>query len=81
MEHRLAAVPAADGVGYGRLMELNVAGTQAALEAYRKELMEPKTAVADGFGDARLAVVRLPCAVAARLQEAGLAMVGAVPVQ
>ena len=44
MERRLAAILAADVVGYSRLMEADEAGTRAALKAHRKELIEPKTA-------------------------------------
>ena len=40
MERRLAAILAADVVGYSRLMGQNEAGTLAALEAHRRELIE-----------------------------------------
>jgi adenylate cyclase len=39
---RLAAILAADVVGYSRLMETNEAGTLAALKAHRKELVDIK---------------------------------------
>jgi adenylate cyclase len=39
---RLAAILAADVVGYSRLMEANEAGTLAALKAHRKELVDVK---------------------------------------
>jgi class 3 adenylate cyclase/pimeloyl-ACP methyl ester carboxylesterase len=44
MERRLAAILAADVVGYSRLMERDEAATLAALKAHRKELIEPKVA-------------------------------------
>jgi adenylate cyclase len=42
MERRLAAILAADVVGYSRLMAADEAGTLGALKAHRKELIEPK---------------------------------------
>lgn len=42
MERRLAAILAADVVGYSRLMEIDEAGTLAALKAHRDELIEPE---------------------------------------
>jgi TolB-like protein/class 3 adenylate cyclase len=44
MERRLAAILAADVVGYSRLMGENEAGTLAALKTHRKELLKPKAA-------------------------------------
>jgi adenylate cyclase len=44
MERRLAAILAADVVGYSRLMALDEAGTHARLKALRKDFLEPKTA-------------------------------------
>jgi adenylate cyclase len=44
MERRLAAILAADVVGYSRLMEQDEAGTFARLRAHRKELYEPEIA-------------------------------------
>ena len=44
MERRLAAILAADVVGYSRLMGVNEAGTLAALSAHRKELIDAKIA-------------------------------------
>lgn len=41
MEHRLAAVLAADMVGYSRLMEADERGTLARLRAHRIELIDP----------------------------------------
>jgi adenylate cyclase len=41
-KRRLAAILAADTVGYSRLMEANEAGTLAALKAHRKELVDVK---------------------------------------
>ncbi len=42
MERRLAAILAADVVGYSRLMGVDEAGTLAALNAHREELIDPK---------------------------------------
>ena len=42
MERRLAAILAADVVGYSRLMGEEEAGTLTALKALRKELLAPK---------------------------------------
>ncbi len=42
MERRLAAIFAADVVGYSRLMEHDEAGTLAALKAHRKQFIDPK---------------------------------------
>lgn len=44
MERKLAAIVAADVVGYSRLMGEDEAGTLAALRRHREELIEPKTA-------------------------------------
>src|SRR5918999_3729343 len=44
MERRLAAILAADVVGYSRLMGVNEAGTLAALKSHRKELVDEKIA-------------------------------------
>jgi adenylate cyclase len=44
MERRLAAIMAADVVGYSRLMEQDEAGTLAALKGRRKEVLEPLVA-------------------------------------
>jgi adenylate cyclase len=41
IERRLAAILAADVVGYSRLMEADEAGTLAALKSRRKEVLEP----------------------------------------
>ncbi len=42
MERRLAAILAADVVGYSRLMSEDEAGTLVALQAHRAELFDPK---------------------------------------
>ena len=42
MERRLAAILAADVVGYSRLMAADEAGTHQALKAHRKNFVEPK---------------------------------------
>jgi class 3 adenylate cyclase len=44
MERRLTAILAADVVGYSRLMELDEAGTLAALKSHREELIDPEIA-------------------------------------
>ncbi|HXV26135.1 MAG TPA: tetratricopeptide repeat protein [Alphaproteobacteria bacterium] len=44
VQRRLAAILAADVVGYSRLMELDEAGSMAALKARRKEVLEPLVA-------------------------------------
>jgi TolB-like protein/Tfp pilus assembly protein PilF len=44
MERKLAAIMAADVVGYGRLMGQDEAGTFERLRAHRKELFEPEIA-------------------------------------
>src|SRR5678815_563252 len=44
MERRLAAILAADVVGYSALMERDEAGTFARLKAGRRELFEPEIA-------------------------------------
>ena len=41
MERKLAAILAADVVGYSRLVEQDEAGTLAALRAWRKDVLEP----------------------------------------
>jgi TolB-like protein/class 3 adenylate cyclase/Flp pilus assembly protein TadD len=74
MERRLAAILAADVVGYSRLMEQDEAGTFARLRAHRKELFEPEIAAHHGhvfklMGDGLLAefasvVEAVECAVA-----------------
>ena len=73
-QRRLAAILAADVVGYSRLMEADEAGTLAALRAHRKELIDPKIAEHGGrtvklMGDGALVefasvVDAVECAVA-----------------
>jgi adenylate cyclase len=48
MQRRLAAILAADVVGYSRLMERDEAGTLAALKALRAELIDPAIAEHQG---------------------------------
>jgi class 3 adenylate cyclase/pimeloyl-ACP methyl ester carboxylesterase len=48
MARRLAAILAADVVGYSGLMERDEAGTLVALKAHRAELIDPKVAAHDG---------------------------------
>lgn len=74
MERRLAAILAADVVGYSRLMAADEAGTHAHLKALRRHIIEPQIAEHRGFvvkltGDgllAEFASVRdaVECAVA-----------------
>ncbi len=74
MERRLAAILAADVVGYSRLMEIDEAGTLAALKAHREELIDPAIAEHRGrlvklMGDGALVefasvVDAITCAVA-----------------
>jgi TolB-like protein len=47
-QRRLAAILAADVVGYSRMMEADEAGTLAALKARRKEVLEPLVAQHQG---------------------------------
>ena len=48
MERRLAAILAADVVGYSRLIREDEAGTLAALKAHREQLIAPKVAERKG---------------------------------
>ena len=48
LQRRLAAILAADVVGYSRLMELDEAGTLGALKARRKEIVSPLVAKHQG---------------------------------
>ena len=48
VECRLAAILAADVVGYSRLMGQDEEGTLAQLRAYRAELIDPKIAEHNG---------------------------------
>jgi adenylate cyclase len=74
MERRLAAILAADVVGYSRLMGLDEAATLAALDALRRELIDPAIASRGGrivklTGDGMLVefasvVAAVDCAVA-----------------
>ncbi len=48
MERRLAAILAADVVGYSRLIGEDEAGTLATLKAHRKELIDPTVAKHNG---------------------------------
>ena len=48
MARRLAAILAADVVGYSKLMAEDEAGTLAALKAHRRELFDPETAKRGG---------------------------------
>ena len=53
MERRLAAILAADMVGYSRLMEADEEGTIARQKAHRDELIDPKIAECNGRVDTR----------------------------
>ena len=60
MERRLAAILVADVVGYSRLIRADEEGTLAALNALRKDLIDPKIAEHQGrivklMGDGMLA--------------------------
>ena len=48
MERRLAAILAADVVGYSRLMSVDEVGTIAALKTHRRELIDPVIAAHHG---------------------------------
>jgi adenylate cyclase len=48
VERRLAAILAADVVGYSRLMEADEEGTLAALKAIRREVADPRIAAHRG---------------------------------
>ncbi len=68
MERRLAAILAADVVGYSRLIREDEAGTLGALKAHREQLIAPKVAERKGrivklMGDGLL--VEFPSAVEA----------------
>jgi adenylate cyclase len=68
MERRLAAILAADVVGYSRLIREDEAGTLAALKVHREQLIEPKVAERKGrivklMGDGLL--IEFPSAVEA----------------
>lgn len=73
VERRLAAILAADVVGYSRLMGVDEVGTLRALKACRKELIDPEISARDGrivktTGDGMLvefasAVQAVACAV------------------
>jgi len=51
VQRRLAAVLAADVVGYSRLMGIDEAGTLARLKAMRRDVLDP--AIARPFGPGR----------------------------
>jgi adenylate cyclase len=62
MERRLAAIMAADVVGYSRLIRADEEGTIAALKALRADLIDPKIAEHHGrivklMGDGMLAEI------------------------
>jgi adenylate cyclase len=74
VERRLAAILAADVVGYSRLVGIDEEGTLAALKALRKSLIDPKVTehrgrIVKNTGDGALvefasAVDAVRCAVA-----------------
>lgn len=78
MNRRLAAILAADVVGYSRLVELDEAGTLAALRERRKGILDPTVARHHGrivkvMGDGVLvefgsAVNAVACAVELQMQ-------------
>ena len=81
LERRLAAILAADVVGYSRLMERDEAGTLSALKARRNNVLQPLIAKHHGrmakvMGDGALiefasAVDAVECAVHGSLIEFG----------
>ena len=81
MVRRLAGLLVADVVGYSRLMELDEAGTLAALKAHREEVFDPAIAEHRGrivklMGDGALVefasvVDAVTCAVAIQTGMAG----------
>ena len=87
MERRLAAILVADVVGYSRLLRADEAGTLAALQATRKDILDPLIDKHRGrlvklMGDGALvefasAVAAVQCAV--ELQEAVEAANGGLP--
>src|SRR5215813_9604962 len=87
VERRLAAILAADVVGYSRLMEVDEAGTLAALKTRHKDVLEPLVAKYQGrifkvTGDGMLvefgsAVNAVQCAV--ELQHGTVAANGDLP--
>ena len=76
VERRLAAIVAADVVGYSRLMGADEIGTLRALRAYRREVIDPAIAARHGrivktTGDGLLAefpsaVEAVACAISAQ---------------
>lgn len=84
VERRLAAILAADVVGFSRLMALDEEGTLTRLKAHRRGLIDPKTSehhgrVINTMGDGMLiefasAVDAARCAVA--IQRAGAELAG-----
>src|SRR5213080_2293344 len=87
MTRKLAAIIAADVVGYSRLMGDDEAGTLAALKTHRRELIDPKIAEHKGrivktTGDGLLVefpsvVEAVACAVA--VQRGMAARISAIP--
>jgi adenylate cyclase len=47
-QRRLAAIVAADGAGYPRLMGRDESGTLAALKSLRREIVDPRVARYNG---------------------------------
>ncbi len=93
MERRLAAILAADVVGYSRLMGEDEAGTYVALRTLREELIEPQLAAHDGriiklMGDGVLAefasavnAVNCAAAIQRELAELNVDPTSARPIQ
>ena len=61
MERRLAAILAADVVGYSRLMGEDETGTLDAVRAHREGLIEPKIAEHSRGADDRDQFIRASC--------------------
>jgi class 3 adenylate cyclase len=51
VQRRLAAILAADVVGYSRMVEADEAGTIARLKTIQSELLEPMVALVDRFAN------------------------------
>jgi class 3 adenylate cyclase len=60
VQRRLAAILAADVVGYSRLMEADETGTLAALKTLRRELIDPRMATYRGRVVKLMAILQVP---------------------
>jgi class 3 adenylate cyclase len=71
VERRLAAILAADVVGYSRLMGQDEPGTLARLKAHRRELIDPEIAERKGR-----VVTATPCRAGRGVASSGIAGIG-----